>query len=106
MNWTPFLFAFCLAVITAAIAATVIARMRPHWSPRKQLLCAAFALPSATLLATLLGLLAILLTGPGPGENMQDLAIAAVGTIGLLFTLIAMVGGLVGALLRQRGMRR
>ena len=106
MNWPFLIFAFCVAVLTGAIAATTLARMRPQWSERRRLLISALLLPAFTLFATLAGLAAILVTGPGDGENMQDLALAAVASIGVLFASVGFLGGVIGAGLRQRGMRK
>lgn len=106
MNWPLLIFAFCVAVLTGAIAATTLARMRPQWSDRRRLLVSALLLPAFTLFATLAGLAAILATGPGRGENMQDLALAAVASVGVMFASVAFLGGVIGAGLRQRGMRK
>ena len=106
MNWPFLIFAFCVAVLTGAIAATTLARLRPQWSERRRLMTSALILPMFTLFATLAGIAAILATGPGEGENMQDLALAAVASIGVLFASVAFLGGVIGAGLRQRGMRK
>lgn len=106
MTWSFLLFAFCIAVITGAVAATTLARLRPEWSDRRRLLAAALLLPALTLLAALVGLVAVVVTGAGQGDNMQDLALAAIAAMGGGFALLAFFGGLVGAGLRQRGMRR
>jgi hypothetical protein len=54
--------------------------------------------------ATLLGILFIATAEHGESERMEDLAIAAMATIGGGFTLLALVGGLIGAVLA--GLRR
>lgn len=106
MNWSFLLFAFCIAVVTGSIAATTLASLRPEWSERRRLLASALVLPALTLLGAAVGIVALLLSGPGEGENMSDLALAALSAIGGVFALLAFVGGLIGAGLRQRGMRR
>ena len=106
MNWPLLVFAFCMAVLTGAIAATTFARMRPQWSERRRLLASALLLPAFTVFATLAGLVVILATGPGDGENMQDLALAAVASIGMLFASVGFLGGVIGAGLRQLRMRK
>ena len=97
VNWSAFIIAFGIAVIVAAFLDPRIADARPDWSVRRRRLAAASLLPALILLATILGLLWVLFTGPGDGENMQDLALAATGTIGLLFAVLTMVAGLLGA---------
>ncbi|HEX2802981.1 MAG TPA: hypothetical protein VHN55_03220 [Sphingomicrobium sp.] len=106
MNWTVLVIAFCLAVLAGAISATTLARMRPDWSNRRRLVVASAVLPGVTLLAS--GVLAaiILLSDAGEGEDMRDLAAASVVTFGGAFALLALLGGLIGAGLRQRGMKR
>ena len=106
MNWPVLIIAFCVAVLTGASAASLLARIRPEWSERRRLLIAALTLPAITLGAALIGLVVVLMTGPGDGENMQDLALAAIATIGALFALIAFIGGIIGAWLRQARLRR
>ena len=106
MNWTFLLFSFCIAVLAGAIGATTLARMFPHWSERRRLWTAALLLPALTLFFTAVGIVVALATGPGEGENMQDLIVASIATMGALFALLALVGGLIGAALRQRGMKR
>lgn len=106
MNWTLLVFGFCLAIVAGAIAATTLARMRPQWSERRRLIVAALLLPAATLLAALAGIAAVLAGGAGGGGKMTDLAVAAIASIGALFASVALLGGVIGAALRQRGMRR
>ncbi|MBA3577423.1 MAG: hypothetical protein H0W39_07425 [Sphingomonas sp.] len=106
MNWPVFIIAFCIAVLTGAAAASLLARIRPQWSDRRRLITSAAALPAVTSAAAVAGIFALLATGPGEGENMQDLALAAIVTIGALFAMIAFVGGLIGAGLRQHRLRR
>ena len=66
---------------------------------------AASILPAITLVATLLGILFISMSEHGGMERMEDLAIAAVGTIGGGFVLLALLGSVVGALVAGRGRR-
>jgi Kef-type K+ transport system membrane component KefB len=106
MNWTILVIAFCLAILAGAISVTTLASMRPQWSNRRQALAAAAVLPAITLFVAAIGIVAVLVTGPGDGENMQDLAVAVVAAMGGIFALLAFVGGLLGAKIRQRGANR
>lgn len=105
MTWTLVLLGFGLTVLMGAGLASLLTTVRPEWSVRRRLLTASAVLPAITAVATLLGVLFIATSEPGQSENMEDLAIAAVSTIGGGFTLLAFVGGLIGAGLagRRRG---
>jgi hypothetical protein len=102
MNWLVLILAFSVAVLMGAFLANLLERTRPRWTARRQLWAAASALPIFILLATLIGLAWILVSGPGAGENMQDLALVVTGAIGVLFAGVALVGGLVGGSFAQR----
>ena len=97
MNWLALIAAFSIALLVGASMARLLTLNRPSWTPRRRLWTAASVLPGFILLATLAGIGFILVTGPGRGENMQDLAVAATATVGAIFGLIALLGGLVGA---------
>ena len=101
MNWTMILIGFSLAVLMGAGLTSLLRQLKPEWAPRARALAAASFLPAVTVLATLLGLLWIrTLDDPGGGDA-RDLASAAVATVGLGFTLLGFLGGLLGALLAQ-----
>ena len=102
MNWTFLLIGFALAVFMGAGLVSLFATLRPQWSFQRRILTAASILPGITLVATLLGILFISTSEHGQGEKMEDLAIAALGTIGGGFTLLALAGGLIGAALAGR----
>jgi len=102
MNWLVLLLAFSLAVVVGAWLAGVLARRRPQWSGRRRLFVAALVLPAFVLIASLAGIAWITVSGPGTGENMQDLAVVATATVGGIFALLTLVGGLVGAVLALR----
>lgn len=104
MNWPFLFFGFCIAIVTGAVAATTLARMRPHWSERRRLLWAALMLPALTLAAAVAAVVAVLASDSG--AQMQDLALASIASIAALFASVAFLGGVIGAGLRQRGMRR
>jgi hypothetical protein len=106
MNWFLLLIAFSLAVFMGAAATSLFARLRPQWSDRRRLLISAALLPGITMAGTAAIILAVLLGDPGGEANMRDLAIAALAKLGALLALLALVGGLVGATLRQSGTRR
>jgi hypothetical protein len=102
MDWTMILIGFSLAVLMGAGLSSLLAQMKPEWSPRRRGFVAALVLPGVTIITTLLGLLWIWsLEDPG-GGNMHDLAAAALATLGLGFAVVAFVGGLVGAGVAQR----
>jgi hypothetical protein len=105
MNWTFVLIGFALAVFMGSALVSLLATIRPEWSARRRRIIAASILPAITIFATLIGLLVISMSDHGQGENMNDLAIAALGTIGGGFALLAWVGGLLGATLTSRRYR-
>ena len=106
MNWTILVIAFCLAVLAGAISMATLARMRPQWSNRRSLLTASAILPAITLLITGATVLLVLVSYSGEGGEMRDLAASSLAKLGAVFALLAFVGGVVGAALRQRGMNR
>lgn len=101
MNWTLVLIGFSLAVIMGAGISALLTQMRPQWSRRKRGFIAASALPSVTVVATLLALLWIKTLPDAGGGDMRDLAMSMVATVGLGFTLLGFFGGLIGAGLAQ-----
>jgi flagellar motor component MotA len=102
MNWTLVLLGFGLAVLMGAGLASLLSTLRPEWSARRRLLTASSVLPAITAVATLLGVLFILTAEHGQSEGTEDLAIAALTTIGGGFTMLALFGGLIGAALAGR----
>ena len=106
MNWTFPLIGFSLAVLMGAAVLSLLVAIRPEWSARRKRLTAASILPAITLVATLLGILFVATAKHGESQRMEDLAIAALATIGGGFTLLALVGGLVGARLASLRHRR
>ncbi|HKP35140.1 MAG TPA: hypothetical protein VJT70_10230 [Sphingomicrobium sp.] len=102
MNWTLVLVGFSLAVLMGAALVSLLVTIRPEWSARRRRVTAASILPAITLLATLLGVLFIATARHGESERMEDLAIAALATFGGGFTLLALIGGLIGATLSSR----
>jgi L-lactate permease len=102
MNTTLLLIGFSLAVLMGAGLASLLRTVKPDWSIRRRQLTAASVLPAITAAATLLGIVFIATTDHGESERMEDLAIAAVATIGGTFVVIALVGGLLGAMLSGR----
>jgi MFS family permease len=102
MNWTFVLIGFALAVFMGSALVSLLMTIRPEWSARRRRLTAASVLPAITAAATLLGIIFIATANHGAGERMEDLAMAAVATIGGGFTLVAWIGGLVGATLTSR----
>ena len=98
MNWSVPLMAFFLS---AMVAAWLDARMKSKWTARRRVLGAALPLP---LLLLVLGGCGIAweLFRPRTGENMMDLAVAAVAAVAGLLAVFAFVGGLLGASLVER----
>ena len=105
MNWTLVGMGFAMAVLMGAGLVSLLATIRPGWSRRRRQLTAASVLPIVTAMATLLGILFIARANHGQSERMEDLAITAIATFGAGFVVLALVGGLVGAMLagRRRG---
>jgi uncharacterized membrane protein YphA (DoxX/SURF4 family) len=65
-------------------------------------LTAASIPPAITLIATAFIILFVVTSNHDQGQQMEDLAIRALVTIGGGFTLLAWVGGLAGATLTSR----
>jgi hypothetical protein len=105
MDWGFAFLGFALAVFMGAALVALLATIRPQWSALRRRLTAASVLPAVTVVATLAGILFISSAEHGQGESMEDLAIAALATIGGSFALLAFVGGLVGANLAGRRRR-
>jgi hypothetical protein len=105
MDWTFWLIGFALAVFMGAALVTLLKVVRPQWTARRHRLLAGSVLPMVTLIATAIAVLVVSNADHGQGEQMEDLAIAALMTIGGAFTLLAWVGGLLGATLASRRQR-
>jgi hypothetical protein len=102
MNWSFALIGFGLAVFMGAALVSLLATIRPGWSVLRRRLTAASILPCVTLVATLSMIAFVSTAEHGQGESMEDLAIVALATLGSGFSLLALVGGLVGAALAGR----
>lgn len=102
MDWTLVLIGFALAVFMGSALVSLFATIRPQWSARRRRLTAASILPAITTIATLLGILFVKSAAHDPSGNMVDLAMSALAAIGGGFTLLAWLGGLVGATLTSR----
>ena len=105
MTLTFVLFGFALAVLMGAGLKSLLVTVKPEWSDRRRLLTAASVLPAITAVATLVGLLFVSTAEHGQSERMEELAIAALATIGGGFTFLALAGGLIGAALAGRRRR-
>ena len=102
MDWTLVLIGFALAVFMGSALVSLLATIRPQWSARRKRLTAASILPAITAVATVLGILLVKAAAHDHNADMVDLAISALVTIGGGFTLLAWIGGLVGATLTSR----
>jgi hypothetical protein len=102
MNWTFILIGFALAVFMGSALVSLFATICPEWSERRKRLTAASVLPAITAVATFVGILLVRTAAHDQSGNMVDLAISALFTIGGGFTLLAWIGGLVGATLTSR----
>lgn len=100
MNWTLLPIGLALAVFMGSALVSLLVTVRPDWTSRRRRLTAASVLPAITAVGTLL--IILLVEGRADNENVRDLALAAVITIGGGFTLLAGVGGLIGATLTSR----
>src|SRR6185295_11744141 len=102
MNTTLVLIGFAMAVLMGAGLTSLLTTLRPEWSVRRRRLVAASVLPAITAVATLLGLLFITTANHGQSERTEHLALAALATIGGGFTLLALIGSLIGAFVSGR----
>jgi hypothetical protein len=102
MDWTFLLIGFALAVFMASALVSLLATIRPEWTRRRRRLTAASLLPGVTMVATLLGMLFVVTSPHGADRHTEGLALKGLAMIGGGFTLIAWIGGLVGATLASR----
>ena len=105
MNWSLLLIGFALAVFMGAGLASLLVNLRPQWSAQRRTVTAASILPAITAAATVAGVLFISTAEHGQGERMEDLAVAALATMGGGFAFLGLAGGLVGAALAGRNRR-
>jgi hypothetical protein len=105
MNWTFVLIGFAIAVFMGSALVSLFINIRPGWRERRRRLTAASILPAITAVTTLLVILLIATANHGETQETEDLAIAALATIGSGFTLLAWIGGLIGATLTSRRRR-
>ena len=101
-NWTFIFLGFAMAVFMGSALVSLLMTIRPEWSVRRRRLTAASILPAITAVATLLVVLFVASANHGQSARMEDLAIKALLTLGGGFTLLAWIGGLVGATLTSR----
>ena len=101
-NWTFVFLGFAMAVFMGSALVSLLLTIRPEWSVRRRRLTAASILPAITAVATLLAVVFVASSNHGQSEQMEDLAIKALVTLGGGFTLMAWIGGLVGATLTSR----
>ena len=102
MNWLAFILCFSISVLVAAFLGKLLAANRPGWTRRRRKWTAVLVMPLFIAGLTLAGLAWVVFTGPGTGENMQDLALIVTATAGALFAAVALAGGLVGARYAER----
>lgn len=102
MNWTLILIGFALSVFMGSALVSLFATIWPEWSSRRKRLTAASILPAISAIATSLGVVFVKTVAHDQSGNMVDLAISALVTIGAGSTLLAWIGGLVGATLTSR----
>ena len=97
---------FLLAAVMGTGLAALLRSLRPNWSNRRRMTLAASFLPLVTVIATVAMMLVIRSARPATGGDMHDLALRAVAAYGAMFTALALVGGLAGALLARSRRRR
>ena len=102
MNWLVLIFAFCIGAFMGAFFSRLAGRSRPNWTDKRRLWVAALILPCVLGLLTLGAMAWIVVTGPGDGENMQDLALVVTAIVGSILAGLALLGGLVGASLEAK----
>jgi MFS family permease len=106
MDWTFVLIGFAISVFMGSALVSLLFTIRPEWSERRKRLTAASILPAITIVATLFGILFVSTSNHGQSQQLEDLAINALVWIGGGFTLLAWIGGLVGATLTSRRKQR
>lgn len=105
MNSTLVMIGFALSVLMGAGLVALLATLRPQWSARSRGFVAASVLPVVTLIATALGVFYIKAGNHDASDQMKDLAVSAMVTIGVGFTALSFIGGLIGATLAGRRYR-
>jgi hypothetical protein len=100
INLTVPVIAFALSLLFAAWLAGRLQR-RGVGSKRSRVLQASLPVPLVIVLASGAGIVWEL-TRTRTGENMTDLAVAVYLTVGGLFALVTLAGGLIGALHAER----
>ena len=106
MDWTFVLIGFAMAVFMGSALVSLFKTIRPEWRERRKRLTAASILPAITAVATLIGMLIVATSNHDQDRQMVDLALATLASIGGGFTLLAWIGGLVGATLTSRRRRK
>jgi len=101
--WSFILFGFATAVLMGAALVSLLTTVKPEWSIRRRQLTAALVLPAITAGMTLLGIVIVWTSNRGQSGHLVDLAIAALARIGGGFTLLALVGGFIGAAVAGKG---
>lgn len=99
MNWLPLFIGFGLSVLAGAWLSARLKMRKSSWSIRRRVFIAAAPLPAIILAATVAGAAWYL---AGSSENMRDLAVAAVIGVGSIFAVVALAGGLIGAVMVER----
>jgi hypothetical protein len=97
VNWLVLIGVFAISVLVGSRLASYACRNRPDWTPRRRRWVAASIVPAFVAVLTIAGLAWVIVTGPGSGENMQDLALIVTAGAGAVFAAVALGGGLVGA---------
>ncbi|HUE78426.1 MAG TPA: hypothetical protein VMN38_02180 [Sphingomicrobium sp.] len=103
MNWIPLFVAFGLAVLAGAWANARLASRKPTWSIRRRVFTASTPLPAIVVVASAIGVGWYVM---GSSENMRDLAIAVVIGVGAIFAAVTLAGGLIGAVMVEKGRER
>lgn len=102
MNWIAIIVVVLIGFVIGGAATALLSGRKPEWTARKRLVVASLIAPMLVLLGTALGVAMVLAQG---GNDMRDLAVAAMIGIGVQGALIAFLAGLLASFLADRALR-
>ena len=106
MNWLVLIIAFALGALVAAAAVRRFRQTAAGWSAVRRVVSAAALVPAALLALVSVGTIWARATLPDGGEGGRQITTFVIMIVGAVLCVPALLGGLVGAVLVERGGRR